>query len=144
MFAGEEVLHAARELADTAAERRKYAKYLAWLSDNEPAQKQLKLESMSKDSALCGTAFRLPLGKEHPAKRGHSERREASMREARELLWLEALSAATAKLGKTVADVAREIKATPWAAAIAAHLKSASTVSNGWLEQTKFRCSRGR
>jgi REP element-mobilizing transposase RayT len=131
----ETFLQVAGDLADTAAGRRKYTKYLAWLSENEPAQKQLKFESMSKDWALGGTAFRQALVKEHRAKLEHSGAKEASTREARELLWSEALNAAMARLGKTAADVERDKKAAPWKVAVAAHLKSASTVSNVWLAQ---------
>ena len=131
----ETFLQAAGDLADTAAGRRKYAQYLAWLAENEPAQKQLKFETMSKGWALGGEAFRLALVKDHRTLLAHPMRRETSTREARELLWAEALHAAMAKLGKTTADVARDIKAASWKVAIAAQLKSASTVSNVWLAE---------
>jgi len=131
----ETFLQAAGELADTAAGRRKYASYLAWLAENEPAQKQLNFESMSKGWALGGTAFKLSLLKAHQAQLGHSHPREALTREARELLWKEALSTALAKLGKSAVEVARDKKAAPWKVAVAAQLKSTSTVSNVWLAE---------
>jgi putative transposase len=131
----ETALQAAGDLADTAAGRRKYTQYLAWLAENEPAQKQLKFESMSKDWALGGEAFRIALVKDHRDKLAHPLRHDASTREARELVWAAALEAAMAKLGKTATDVERDIKAAPWKVAIAAQLKSASTVSNVWLAE---------
>jgi len=88
---------------------------------------------MSKNWALGGPTFKLALVKEHRAKLGHSEVKEASTREARELLWREAANAAMARLGKTAVDVVRDKKAAPWKVAVAAQLKSASTVSNVWL-----------
>jgi len=128
-------LQAAGDLADTAAGRRKYAEYLAWLAENESARKQLKFETMSKGWALGGEAFRLALVKDHRAKLVHPQRHEASTREARELLWTEALQAAMKKLGKTAADVERDRKAAPWKVAIAGQLKAVSTVSNVWLAE---------
>jgi hypothetical protein len=131
----ETFLQAAGDLADTGAGRRKYAQYLAWLSENEPAQKQLKFESMSKGWALGGVAFRQALVKEHREKLVHPLRQEASTREARELLWQEALKVALARLKKTGADVERDRKAAPWKVAVAAHLRLTSTVSNVWLAE---------
>jgi REP element-mobilizing transposase RayT len=128
-------LQAAGELTDTTAGRRKYAQYLAWLAENEPGQKQLKFESMSKGWALGGEAFRLALVKDHRAKLAHPLRQESSTREARELLWTEALQAAMVALSKTAADVERDIKSAPWKVAIATQLKSTSTVSNVWLAE---------
>ena len=128
-------LQAAGKLADTAAGRRKYVKYLVWLSENEPAQKQLNFESISKDWALGGKAFKMSLIKDHRVKLAQLGAKEASTREARELLWLEALNAAMSKLGKTATDIARDKKAAPWKVAIAAQLKSASTVTNVWLAE---------
>jgi REP element-mobilizing transposase RayT len=129
----ETFLQAAGDLADTAAGRRKYAEYLAWLAENEPAQKQLKFESMSKGWALGGKAFKLSLIKEYGDKLMDLRKQEASTREVRELLWQGVLKAALTRLGKTAADVERDIKAAPWKVAIAAHLRAASTVSNVWL-----------
>jgi len=129
----ETFLQAAGDLADTAVGRRRYAQYLAWLSENEPAQKQLKFESMSKGWALGGETFRQALVKEHREKLVHPLKQEASTREARELLWLEALKEALASLGKTAVDVERDKKAAPWKVAVAAHLRLTSTVSNVWL-----------
>ena len=129
----ETFLQAAGELADTPTGRRKYLEYLAWLSKNEPAQKLLNFESMSKDWALGGTAFRLALIKDHQAKLAQSGSKERSPREAREFLWAQAMNAALAKLGKTSDNISLDKKSAPWKVAVAAQLKALSTVSNVWL-----------
>jgi len=131
----ETFLDAAGGLADTAVGRRKYGEYLAWLAENEAARKQLKFESMSKGWALGGKAFRQALVKEHREKMADPERQEASTREARELLWAEALKAAMDRLGKTTSDREDDIKAAPWKVAVAAQLRSVSTVTNVWLAE---------
>lgn len=131
----QEFLNAAGELTDTAADRRKYGEYLAWLNENERAQKQLKFESMSRGWVLGGRAFKQALVKEHREKLAQGGRDWATTREAREMLWTEALHAAMAKLGKCSADVEKDRKAAPWKVAVAAQLKSASTVSNIWLAE---------
>ena len=131
----EEFLQAAGELADTAAGRRKYAEYLSWLSENKPAQKQLKFESMSRGWALGGKAFKQALVKEHREKLVQGGRDRGTTREAREMLWTRALNAAMAKLDKSAAEVETDRKAAPWKVAVAAQLKSVSTVSNVWLAE---------
>ena len=126
-------LNAAGELKDTAVGRRKYTEYLGWLAENEPAQKQLKFESMSRGWVLGGQAFKQALVKEHQAKLAQSGREERSTRETREMLWSEALKTALARLKKTASDVVRDRKAAAWKVAVAAQLKTVSTVSNVWL-----------
>ena len=79
-------LDAAGGLADTPAGRRKYGDYLAWLGENEPAQQQLKFESMCRGWALGGKAFKDALVKEHRVKLVQGGREEGSTRETRELL----------------------------------------------------------
>lgn len=128
-------LNAAGELADTATGRRKYREYLEWLGENEPAQKQLKFESMSRGWVLGGKAFKQALVTEHRAKLAQGGREEGSTRETREILWAEALKKGMTKLNKTAVDVAGDRKAAPWKVALAAHLKSVSTVSNVWLAE---------
>ena len=128
-------LNAAGELADTPVGRRKYGEYLEWLAMNEPAQKQLKFESMSRGWALGGKAFKQALVNEHRVKLAQAGREEGSNREAREILWAAALKAAMTKLAKTEAEVANDRKSAPWKVAVAAQLKSVSTVSNVWLAE---------
>jgi len=128
-------LNAAGGLADSAAGRRKYAEYLAWLAENELARKQLKFESMSKGWVLGSAAFKQELVKDHREKLAHADRLESSSREVRELLWSEALKQAMDRLRKTGTDVEKDRKAAPWKVAVAAQLKAVSNVTNGWLAE---------
>ncbi|MEO6994246.1 MAG: transposase, partial [Lacunisphaera sp.] len=52
-------------LADTPAGRARYVKYLDWLSENEPARKAFKFESMSTGWAIGSSSFKQALVGEH-------------------------------------------------------------------------------
>jgi putative transposase len=126
-------LDAAGELADTPAGRRKYGEYLAWLSEDTAAQKQLKFATMSRGWALGGDTFKAALARKHQQQLEKPGSKDAVTREARELLWAAALKQAFAKLNKKSSHVADDIKSAPWKVAIAAHLKATTTVTNPWL-----------
>lgn len=128
-------LNSAGELADTAVGRRKYGEYLAWLVESKPAQKQLKFECMSRGWVLGGRAFKQALVKEHREKLAQGGRDSGTTREVRQMLWTEALNAAMAKLDKSAAAVKNDRKSAPWKVAVAAQLKSVSTVTNVWLAE---------
>jgi REP element-mobilizing transposase RayT len=58
-------LSAAGGLRDTAAGRRKYGEFLAWLTEDEPARKALRFEQMSKGWAIGTVGFKKDLAKEY-------------------------------------------------------------------------------
>jgi hypothetical protein len=63
--------HAAEGLRDASAGRRKYADYLAWLSEDEPGQKELRFDRMSKGWAMGSKPFKTALlGDEKSMKAG--------------------------------------------------------------------------
>jgi putative transposase len=126
-------LDAAGELADTAAGRRKYGEYLAWLAEDKPAQRQLNFDSMCWGWALGGDTFKAALARKHQKQLEKSGSKDAVTREARELLWSAALKKALAALGKKSKDAPNDIKSAPWKVAIATHLKATTTVTNPWL-----------
>jgi REP element-mobilizing transposase RayT len=126
-------LDAAGELADTPAGRRKYGEYLTWLAQDKPAQKQLNFDTMSRGWALGGDTFKAALARKHRKQLEKSGSKDATTREARELLWSAAFKKALFALGKKSTETAGDIKSAPWKVAIAAHLKAATTVSNPWL-----------
>jgi hypothetical protein len=115
--------------------RRKYGEYLAWLVESKPAQKQLKFECMSRGWVLGGRAFKQALVKEHREKLAQGGRDSGTTREVLQMLWTEALNAAMAKLDKSTAAVKNDRKSAPWKVAVAAQLKSVSTVTNVWLAE---------
>ncbi len=122
----------AGELADTPAGRRNYAEYLAWLAENEPAQKQLKFDVMTKGWALGSKGFKRALIEDHK-KQVATVPAERETEEAATLLWQDLLERALKAIGKTRLDIRREAKAAPWKVAIASHLKTVSTATNVWL-----------
>jgi len=132
----ETCLNAAGDLADTAAGRRKYAEYLAWLEENEEARKQLKFEKMSKGWALGGAAFKKALAKDHQAllTRGNESIGRES-REALELIWTDLCELCMSVLRKKSFDLRTDAKSEDWKIAIAAHLKATTTVNNPWLAE---------
>lgn len=131
----EAFLKAAGDLADTAAGRRKYGDYLAWLAEDKLAQKQLMFDQMSRGWAVGGERFKADLARAHLKQLEKRGRHDAAPREARQLIWKEQLEVLMRKVGKTPADAANDIKSAPWKIAIAAHLKSTTTATNPWLAE---------
>jgi hypothetical protein len=120
-------------LKDTPAGRRKYGEYLAWLAEDEPAQKEQRFADMSK-GWLIGTAeFAKALVKEQQARAGEDKPLPSDLQAAQEAVWLEMLEKLLKKLKRTPADLANEGKSVAWKLAVAATLKSRTTVTNRWL-----------
>ncbi len=129
-------LQAAGDLADTPAGHRKYGEYLAWLAEDKLAQKQLMFDEMSRGWAIGGEKFKADVARSNSKqleKRG--SRKDASTREARRMIWSDLLKTLLEQFGKSAADAESEIKSAPWKVAIAAHMKSATTVTNLWLAE---------
>lgn len=84
---------------------------------------------------MGSAAFKQDLIKDHKQLLAQPSLKEAAFREVKELLWAGALKVAMRKLGKTEADIQGDIKSAPWKIAIAAQIKSKSTVSNVWLAE---------
>lgn len=126
-------LSAAGDLADSPAGRRKYAEFLAWLAEDKLAQKQLMFDRMCHGWALGGQGFKAELVREHGELLNKRGRRETETREARALLWADALKKALSVMGKNSSEAPGEIKSSPWKVAIAAHLKATTTATNPWL-----------
>ena len=120
-------------LADTSAGRRKYLEYLTWLAEDEPARKQQRFESMSRGWIIGAEGFAKALVQEQQELVGHGRRLAAELRETREALWQEELTALLARLGRTTGDLSRELKSAPWKVALAAAMKKRSTATNRWL-----------
>ena len=129
-------LEHAGDLADTAAGRRKYLEYLGWLMDDEPARKQQRFEVMSKGWIVGTGDFAKTLIKENQSRVGHGRRLERELRETREEIWQEELTALLERLGRKPADLAKEKKSAGWKAALAAALKSRTTATNRWLGES--------
>jgi len=123
----------AGELADTAAGRRKYLEYLAWLAEDEPTRKQQRFDVMAKGWIIGTAEFAKTMIKTNRELVGHGRRLAAELQEAREAIWREELDRLLAKLGRTAAELSREKKSAGWKAALAAALKTRTTATNRWL-----------
>jgi REP element-mobilizing transposase RayT len=123
----------AGELADTPAGRRKYLEYLAWLSEDEPARKAQRFADMSKGWIIGTTDFAKTLFKENQELVGQGRRMAAAMKETREALCQEELTALLRRLRRPPADLAKENRSAGWKVAIAAAMKARTTATNRWL-----------
>ena len=123
----------AGELADTPAGRTKYLDYLDWLSEDEPARKAQRFAKMSTGWIIGTTGFAKTMIKENQELVGQGRRMAAQMREMREALWQEELTALLRQLRRTPADLAKENKSAGWKVALAAALKTRTTATNRWL-----------
>lgn len=123
----------AGDLADTPAGRTKYLAYLAWLSADEPARKAQRFAAMSQGWIIGTIDFAKTMIKENQELVGQGRRMAAEMKETREALWQEELTAHLSKLRRTPDDLAREKKSVAWKAALAAAMKARTTASNRWL-----------
>jgi len=132
----EAVLSAAGGLSDTPASWKSYAAYLEWLAGNEPAQKGLAFDRMSRGWALGSREFKVGLLEEHRAKLAGAALEGEGSPEIRLMQWEAALQAALRRAGKTLAATRQEPKGAPWKIALAAHLRSTTTATNPWLAQT--------
>ena len=126
-------LEGAGGLADTPAGHRKYAEYLAWLSANEPAQRELAFAKMSRGWAIGGDTFKRDLIEDEAMERHVIRQTQAEAREVRQIRWAAALASALKQLGKTQAHVKKDLKAADWKVAVASELKQRLMCTNPWL-----------
>ena len=124
------------QLADTPAGRRSYKDYLAWLSADQSAQKELFFEKLSRGWAIGSKEFKEDLLEEIPE--GQITGVEEA-EEGRKFLWGKKLEELKAKFSETERQDQR--KSANWKVAVAAEMKRSTTVSNRWLsEQLDMGC----
>jgi REP element-mobilizing transposase RayT len=129
----EPALAHAGELADTPRGRANYLAYLAWLAEDEQAQKAQRFAAMSKGWIIGTPEFAKSMLKENQALAGQGRRMAAETRTAREALWQEELAALLRKTGRTAGELAADRKSANWKAALAAEMKARTTATNRWL-----------
>ena len=127
------MLEACGGLKDTSAGRRKYAEYLAWLAEDEPRQKALNFDRMSRGWALGSRSFKESLLEDGKRELARKVLEGAADSEARELLWQRKLKECLAKLGKTAEDARREKKSADWKVAACVHLRQTVGCSVTWI-----------
>ena len=132
-------LETAGGLVDSVQGRLNYRDYLAWLSTDDAAQKQMAFDKMCRGWALGSKEFKRNLieaaGEGEP---GAENTRLVSfegqdLQEANELMWERELERALAVCGKDNHEIKTELKSAPWKVMIACVLKSRSSASNAWI-----------
>lgn len=131
----EVALTQAGDFADTASGRRKYLEYLAWLSEDKPAQKALNFARMSKGWAIGSIEFKKNLVAEHKEAARAIKQNQTEWREIKEAMLEDVLTDLLAKLGKQRGDLKREGKSVPWKLALAAAMKARTVATNRWLSE---------
>lgn len=91
---------------------------------------------MSKGWVLGGGEFTKALVRENRQLTGHGWKLAAEMQEVRESVWQEELAALLRKLRRRPEDLTSTGKSVDWKLAIAAALKTRTTVTNRWLATT--------
>jgi REP element-mobilizing transposase RayT len=129
-------LNHAGGLADTLPGRRKYGKYLEWLAKDETAQKQQRLDSMSKGWVIGTRDFTKAIAREHRGLVGRGRKTAARRQVTLETAWQECLKALLRKLRRKSTDFATTGKSEEWKLAIASVMKSQTTATNRWLSAT--------
>lgn len=117
-------------LADTPAGRISYKDYLAMLSTDEPAQKELCFEKLSKGWAIGTKEFKQGLIEEI------SEDEITGVEEAsegRKLLWERKLGELKSRFSEE--EMRDQAKSANWKVAVAAEMKRTTTASNRWLTE---------
>ena len=120
-------------LLDTAAGRKKYLDYLAWLAEAEPARKAQKFSEMSQGWIIGTASFAREMAREHGESAGHGRRLASEMRVAQEAVWQDELERLLSKLGRPAGDLVKAGKSVDWKLALAAGLKARTTATNRWL-----------
>lgn len=121
------------ELADTAAGRRSYLKYLSWLNEDEPAKKALNFASMSKGWAIGSIDFKKSLVIEHQEAAKAIKQTQSEWQNLRKAILEDVLTEMLGKLNKQRGDLLREGKSVPWKLALAAAMKAKTVATNRWL-----------
>jgi putative transposase len=111
------------ELKDNSYGRQKYETYLKWLNADEPRQKELLFDKMSKGWSHGSKEFKEALLEDEKRLSAALELGTGSAKEAREMVWEKRLKGCMEILGKTEHCVGRDSKSASWKVSIADHLK---------------------
>jgi REP element-mobilizing transposase RayT len=126
-------LRHAGDLRDHAAGRDRYLAYLNWLAEDEPARKAQQFARMAKGWAIGSKEFVKSLADEQRALQGQGRRLVFEMGETHEALWWDELKQLLYAQRRTPEDLLAAGKSADWKVALAATLKSRTTVTNRWL-----------
>jgi REP element-mobilizing transposase RayT len=140
-----ECLDAVGGLSDSPAGRKKYREYLAWLSEDDAAQKDLEFDRMCRGWALGSKDFKKGLlAEEEDRLKAESEESElssielarydgAELQEANELKWEMLLERGLAVMGKDTNAILHDKKSEQWKILLATVIKRHTSATNVWI-----------
>ena len=128
-------LGSAGSLKDTPADRRKYKEYLTWLAEDQPHQKTLNFDRMSKGWALGGKEFKKALFNDEKHLKACLKTGVDEAREMRDTAWSYRLEGCCDALGKSADHIVNDLKSADWKVATAAYMKKRLLCRNGWLAE---------
>ena len=123
-------------LRDNPPGRKKYLSYLTGLATDETAQAQLRFAKMSKGWLIGTGKFAKKMQRDHGTALGQGQKLARKRQNTQESVWQETMEQLLRKLGRSTKALAKEGKSVDWKLALAAALKSRTTVTNRWLGTT--------
>ena len=128
-------LKSAGELADTPKGRRQYAEYLAWLVEDDLAQKEMNFKKMSKGWVMGSASYRKQLVEDERDLSAKLKLGVSESKELRELMWERKLKECLSKFEGAGIAVSQQTKSADWKVAIAAYMKKTELCQNGWISR---------
>lgn len=122
-------------LKDGPVGRRKYMEYLAWLSNDEPGQKSLLFDRMSKGWAHGSKEFKEALIGDRRQIISKRIINGDAGREAKEQLWGGALANCIKWLEKGKRDIDTDPKSADWKVAVCAFLRQSYRCQSRWVAE---------
>ena len=132
-FDASTALQHAGSLPDTKSGHHGYFDYLTWLAQDEHAQRELKFEQMSKGWLIGSDSFKKALIEEQQELKDQQIMANHALAQGQSLIWQQQADKLLRKLRRTEADLLAAPKSAAWKVAIAAEMKSRTTVTNRWL-----------
>ena len=120
---------------DDRSSHNRYLRYLGNLAADEASQKALQFESMSKGWVVGSEAFKESLVEEHQELRERLPSLTSGLRESQQEHWWSQTESMLTRLGRSSDELQNSGKSEEWKLALAASLKSRTTVTNRWLSE---------
>ncbi len=131
----EDCLVSAGGLRDNSSGWRRYAQYLKWLQEDEPARKKMEFARMSKGWAIGDQKFRKSIAVEAREMRPRAQLTFREVKEARELQWEEMLERCLKVLRQDMSGAPHSPKSAEWKGGIATFMKHRCMTGNAWLAE---------
>ena len=129
------MLDACGGLRDGPVGRRKYMQYLAWLSEDEPRQRELLFDRMSKGWAHGSKEFKIALIEDKKLETARRILDGDAGREAKEQLWEDALARCLKSLKKGKVEIESDPKSADWKIAACAFLRRRFRCQSRWVSE---------